>query len=82
MRTLKYFMGIFMFLLVTRCQKPEVALPESDTTNKTTARALTATSYPSYNLSPLPPDQSYRVDTSFVNSIFVFSAHSLRRSSC
>ncbi|CAH0312971.1 Xyloglucan-specific endo-beta-1,4-glucanase BoGH5A [Pedobacter sp. Bi27] len=58
MRTLKYLLGIFLFLLVTRCQKPEVAVPESDTTNKTTARALTATSYPSYNLSPLPPDQS------------------------
>ncbi|MDQ0640535.1 endoglucanase [Pedobacter sp. W3I1] len=57
MRTLNYVICIVVTLFFTRCQKPEVAIPES-TINKKTARALTATSYPSYNLSPLPADQS------------------------
>ncbi|WDF75534.1 cellulase family glycosylhydrolase [Mucilaginibacter sp. KACC 22773] len=58
MRTLNYFFGIAIILVASGCHKQET--PGSAVTPfvKTSKKTLTATSYPSYNISPLSPDQT------------------------
>jgi len=63
MRTLNYFFGIAIMLVASGCHKQ--ATPESavEPLVKTSKKTLTATSYPSYNTSPLPPDQTGMTST-------------------
>ncbi|MBD1363118.1 cellulase family glycosylhydrolase [Mucilaginibacter sp. ZT4R22] len=59
MRNLNYFFGIVIMLVASGCRKQEIAAPPVKPLIKTAiSNSLMATSYPSYNLSPLPPDQS------------------------
>lgn len=60
MRTLNYFFGLLVILMLTRCRKQETTSPVSGRPIAKTTKSLasTITSYPSYNTSPLPPDQT------------------------
>jgi len=58
MRTLNYFYCIAIMLVVSGCHKQQMASPPVNPLVKTGTKTLTATSYPSYNTSPLPPDQT------------------------
>jgi aryl-phospho-beta-D-glucosidase BglC (GH1 family) len=58
MRTLNYFFGTAFILALTCCNKQQIASPPVKPLVKTVTKTLTATSYPSYNTSPLPPDQT------------------------
>jgi aryl-phospho-beta-D-glucosidase BglC (GH1 family) len=58
MRTLNYFYCIAIMLVVSGCHKQQMANPPVNPPVKTSTKTLTATSYPSYNTSPLPPDQT------------------------
>ncbi len=58
MRTLNYFFGIAIVLATTGCHKQEMAGQPVKPLAETRTKNLTATSYPSYNTSPLPPDQT------------------------
>ncbi|NMN37540.1 cellulase family glycosylhydrolase [Pedobacter sp. SG918] len=58
MRTLNYLTGIMLAVLALGCQKQKI---ENPTVLQSTKRAVTmptATSYPNYNTSPQPADQS------------------------
>ncbi|EHQ25984.1 cellulase family glycosylhydrolase [Mucilaginibacter paludis] len=59
MRTLNYFFAIII-LVATGCHKQEIASSGVELPVKKTmgSKALSATSYPSYNTSPLAPDQT------------------------
>lgn len=50
-------------LVVSGCHKQEIASPTVKPLIKTSNKSLTATSYPSYNTSPLPPDQTGMTST-------------------
>jgi aryl-phospho-beta-D-glucosidase BglC (GH1 family) len=63
MRTLNYFFCIVIMLVVSGCHKQEIASPTVKPLIKTSNKSLTATSYPSYNTSPLPPDQTGMTST-------------------
>lgn len=58
MRTLNYFFGVAAILLFTRCQKQQIASPVVKPPVSKTVKTLAITSYPSYNTSPLAPDQT------------------------
>lgn len=58
MRTLNYFFGVAAILLFTRCQKQQIASPAIKPPVSKTVKTLAITSYPSYNTSPLAPDQT------------------------
>ena len=58
MRTLNYFFSIAIVLVATGCRKQQMASQPVKPLDKTGTKTLTATSYPSYNTSPLPPDQT------------------------
>jgi len=58
MRTLNYFFGVVAILLFTRCQKQQIASPVVKPPVSKTVKTLAITSYPSYNTSPLAPDQT------------------------
>lgn len=62
MKTLNYFSGILAILILTRCTKQEVASPSVDSSISVSQNANSYATqsglYPSYNTSPLPPDQS------------------------
>jgi aryl-phospho-beta-D-glucosidase BglC (GH1 family) len=58
MRTLNYFFGIAIILVASGCHKQETPSAAVKPLAKTSTKTLTATSYPSYNISPLPPDQT------------------------
>ncbi|WP_448633303.1 hypothetical protein [Pedobacter panaciterrae] len=58
MRTLNYLFGIVVILMFARCHKQELGSPAEKQALAKAMNALTITSYPSYNTSPLPPDQS------------------------
>lgn len=59
MRIKNYFFGVVTLLLFTACHKQQTASPVAEQlTMAKTAKTSTATSYPSYNTSPLPPDQT------------------------
>ncbi|SDP28855.1 Aryl-phospho-beta-D-glucosidase BglC, GH1 family [Mucilaginibacter sp. OK268] len=58
MRTVNYFYCIAIMLVVSGCHKQQMANPPVNPLVKTGTKTLTATSYPSYNTSPLPPDQT------------------------
>ncbi|MDR6944728.1 cellulase family glycosylhydrolase [Mucilaginibacter pocheonensis] len=58
MRTLNYFFSFIIILAASGCQKQQIASPAAKSLVKTSTKSLTATSYPSYNTSPLAPDQT------------------------
>jgi aryl-phospho-beta-D-glucosidase BglC (GH1 family) len=63
MRTLNYFFGIAVMLAFTSCHKQQIAAPVANVPVAKAIKTLTITSYPSYNTSPLPPDQSGMTST-------------------
>ncbi|MBB6130649.1 cellulase family glycosylhydrolase [Mucilaginibacter lappiensis] len=62
-KILSYFLCILAMLALTRCKKQQVASPDVKPLAKTSTKKLAATSYPSYNISPLPPDQTGMTST-------------------
>ncbi len=62
-KTLSYFLCILAMLALTRCTKPQIASPDVKPLAKTGTKAFAATSYPSYNISPLAPDQTGMTST-------------------
>ena len=58
MRTSNFFFSIAIVLAATGCHKQEMASQPVKPLDKMSTKTLTATSYPSYNTSPLPPDQT------------------------
>lgn len=58
MRISNYFLGALAALTFASCHKQEMATPTSQRTVGKTGKTLSITSYPSYNTSPLPPDQT------------------------
>lgn len=56
-KTLSYFLCILAIPALTRCKKQQIASPDVKPLAKTSTKALAAVSYPSYNISPLAPDQ-------------------------
>jgi aryl-phospho-beta-D-glucosidase BglC (GH1 family) len=62
-KTLSYFLCILAIPALTRCTKPQIASPDVKPLAKTSAKAFAVTSYPSYNISPLAPDQTGMTST-------------------
>jgi endoglucanase len=63
-KTLNYLLCILAILALTRCSKQEIAGSSANPLIKNTAKkAFNAASYPSYNTSPLPPDQTGMTST-------------------
>ena len=62
-KTLSYFLCILAILALTRCKKQQITSPDVKSLVKTSTKTLTATSYPSYNISPLAPDQTGMTST-------------------
>ena len=58
MRTLNYFFSIAIIVVASGCHKQETPGSAVKPLAKTSTKTLTATSYPNYNISPLPPDQT------------------------
>ncbi|AYL95526.1 cellulase family glycosylhydrolase [Mucilaginibacter celer] len=58
MRTLNFFLGIAMLLLLTQCKKQQITTPDAKPSISKTTKTLAVISYPSYNTSPLAPDQT------------------------
>jgi endoglucanase len=58
MRTFNYFFSFAIILAASGCHKQQIVSPAVKPLVKTSAKSLTATSYPSYNTSPLAPDQT------------------------
>ena len=63
MRILNYLFGIAVILMLTRCHKQEIVSPAVKPPVANVTKSLDATSYPSYNTSPLPPDQTGMTST-------------------
>jgi hypothetical protein len=57
-RNLNHFLCIFTIIALTSCKKAGVVDQGVKPLAKTSTKTLTATSYPSYNTSPLAPDQT------------------------
>src|ERR1035437_9609524 len=63
-RTLNYFLCILAILALTRCTKQEIASPGAKPLiSKTGNYVLARRTYPSWNTSPLPPDQTGMTST-------------------
>ncbi|WP_259067127.1 cellulase family glycosylhydrolase [Mucilaginibacter sp. X4EP1] len=57
-RKSSYLLCILVILLLTRCSKQDAASQDIARRIAAKPKALAVTSYPSYNTSPLPPDQT------------------------
>ncbi|MDN3580345.1 cellulase family glycosylhydrolase [Mucilaginibacter flavus] len=57
-RNLNYYLCIFTILALTSCKKQATITPTVKPVIASTAKKLTSISYPSYNTSPLSPDQT------------------------
>lgn len=62
-KTLSYFLCILAIPALTRCRKSQIASPDIKPLAETGTMARSATSYPSYNISPLAPDQTGMTST-------------------
>jgi endoglucanase len=62
-KTLSYFLCILAIPALTKCTKPQIASPDVKPLAKTGTKVLSSTSYPSYNISPLAPDQTGMTST-------------------
>lgn len=58
MKTLNYFFSIALIMVASGCHKEKIASPAATPVIKMNNKSFAATSYPSYNTSPLPPDQT------------------------
>src|SRR5688572_166801 len=68
MKTVNYFLCILAIMLFTRCSKDEVISPSANSPiskvdGTTSAKPVKPANYPSYNTSPLPPDQTGMTST-------------------
>ena len=61
MKTLKYILGVLAIVVFTRCGKEDLVNPELQTGSSSKTEATISAkriTYPSYNTSPLPPNQT------------------------
>jgi hypothetical protein len=78
-RTLNYFLCVLAILTLTRCKKQAIVDQSVKQPVPKTVKTLDITSYPSYNTSPLPSDQTGVSSTAAqLAAIFQFARFQIR----